>query len=115
MALDGLPVAACDRPGQLESGVHDSTDERVERFGRGTGRFEQGASGGAQGDEVVRRHRRAGVVGGALLLREVEWTQPERLGEPPADRARVICLRRYGTPGAVELLRSSRLRERLQR
>ena len=115
MPLDRLPVAARDRAGQLEAGVHDSADERIERLGRRAGGLEQRLRRGAQRDEVVRGHRRAGVVRGALVVVEVERPEPERLGEPPADRAGLVGLGAHRAPDAVELLRPALLRERLQR
>ena len=48
MPLDRLPVAARDRPGQLEVRVHDAADERIERLGRRAGRLEQRPRGSAK-------------------------------------------------------------------
>ena len=112
--LDRLPVAARDRPGELEVRVHDSADERIERLGRRARRLEQRPRGGAERDEVVRRHRRARVVRGALVVVELERAQAERLGEPPADVASLVGLGRHRSPDAVELLGAAQLRERLQ-
>ena len=68
-----------------------------------------------QCDEVVRPEDRAGVVERARALLQREGSQPERLGEPEARLARVLCPGRDRRPGAVELLRPSRTRERLER
>ena len=86
MAFDGLPVAARDRAGELESVLDHAAHQRIERLRRDVGRLEQRAGGAAQGDEVVRGDRRAGVVRRAVRVIEREWLQSEGLREPEAQR-----------------------------
>ncbi len=115
MPLDRVPVAAGDRSGELEARVHDSADQRIERLGRSPSRLEQRLRRGSEGDEVVRGHRGACVVGGASVVVEVERTQAEGLGEAASGRTSLLVLGAHGTPDAVELLGSEVLGERLQR
>ena len=70
--LDRLPVAAGDRPRELEVRVHDAADEGIERLGRSTRRFEQRSRGRAERHEVVRGHRCSGVVRGARIVGQIE-------------------------------------------
>ena len=113
--LDDRPVAARDRAGQLEAVLDRARHQRDEPFGRRARVLEQPRGRAVEGDDVVRGDGRARVVERARRVGEVERLQPERLGEPPAERACLLVLRRHRRPGAVELLRPARQRERLQR
>ena len=68
-----------------------------------------------QRDEIVRRDRRPRVVERAGGVVERERTQSHCFGEPDTDLASFGRLGCQGGPGAVELLRSTRARERLER
>ena len=48
------------------------------------------------------------------FVRQLEWSESERLREPEPGAPRFFGLARDGCPGAVELLWSPRARERLQ-
>ncbi len=115
MACDGLPIASCDRAGELESVVDHASHEWVEGFGRRAGGFEERACRLAQGDEVVRGDGRAGVVGRTVGVFEVERMQAEGFGEPEAASTRLVRLGGDRRPGTVELLGPARLGERLER
>ena len=56
--------------------------QRVERLGRRARRLEQRSGCAAQGDEVVRRDCRAGVVGGASPSSSGNGSRPSVLAEP---------------------------------
>src|SRR3990170_5070201 len=115
MPLDRLPVAARDRARELEPAVHDTANEGIERLGWSARGLEQRARSGPN------RHQEVGCEGGACVIRgapgvlELERSQAERLRQPESDRASLVGLRGYRAPGAVELLGSSGLRERLER
>ena len=113
--LDRLPVAARDGAGELEAALDDPADERVERLGRRAGGLEERRCRGAKRDEVVRGQGGAGVVGAAARVVERERAEAERLGEPEADRPRLVRLGGHRRPGAVELLGPARRGERLER
>src|SRR5207253_10227734 len=68
-----------------------------------------------EGDEVVRGDRGARVVERPGLVRERERLQAEHARELEAERPGLVSLGGDGRPGAVELLRTSRAGERLQR
>ena len=72
MRVDGGPVAARDRPGQLEAVVDRAPHQRQQRFGRRPRRHERARRRPIQRDEVVRGHRRAGVIEHAPVVAEVE-------------------------------------------
>ena len=113
--LDGLPVPALDRPGELESVVDHAAHERLERLGRHVGRLEELARRALEGDEVVRGDRGAGVVERTPIVGERERPQPEGLREPPAGCGRLVGLAGHRGPGPVELVGAAVVRERLQR
>ena len=87
MALDRLPVAARNRPGQLEAVLDRPLHQRHERRRRRARRVEELGGGAVERDEVVGRDGGAGVVERAAVVGEHERAQPERLREP-ARRAR---------------------------
>ena len=66
-------------------------------------------------DQVVRGDCGARVVERPRLVRELERSQAEHLGDLETERAPLVGLRGDRGPGAVELFRPSRARERLQR
>ena len=82
--LDRLPVAALDRPGQLEAVVDRPAHQRDERFGRRAGGAEELGRDSVQRDEVVRRDRGARVVERPCVVGELERLEAERLREPEA-------------------------------
>src|SRR5207248_6652848 len=114
VSLDGRPVTALDRPRQLEAVVDRPPHERNERFGGSAGGAEQLSGDLVKRDEVVRRDRSARVVERPDFVRQLEWSESERLREPEPGAPRFFGLARDGCPGAVELLWSPRARERLQ-
>ena len=115
MAFDRLPVAALDRAGELEAVLDRPAHQRVERLGRRARCLEQRARGPTERDEVVGGDRGARVVRRAILVEQRERTEPEYLGEPARNGARLVALAGHRRPGAVELLRPAPQRERLQR
>ena len=56
--VDRRPVAALDRPGQLEAVVDRPPHQRQERLGRRAGRLEERRGGAVERDEEARRERR---------------------------------------------------------
>ena len=93
-AVDGVLVPAGDRTGERRLGperdpvLHRRAHERREQAAR-LRRLEAGVARDLLGhrlerDQEVRRHRRGGVVGGALVVRQLERDHAEPLG----DRAR---------------------------
>jgi hypothetical protein len=94
--VDGRPVAARDRPGELEAVLDRPPHQRVERRGRRARSLEQGARGASERDEVVRGDRGARVVGGALVVGEREGLEAERPGEPEPDGEPVVAVGRDG-------------------
>ena len=116
MALDGLPVTALNRPGELEPVLDRPAHQRVESLGRRARRLEQRAGRMPERDEVVRGDRRARVVGGSVLVAQGERLAGRAASASPVPTACASSLsRRHGRPGAVELLRAPAARERLQR
>ena len=66
-------------------------------------------------DQVVARHDRAGVIEHALVISETKRAKPKLLGKPSGGSERVTGLARHGAPGPIELFRSPRQGQRLQR
>ena len=113
--VDGVPVAAGDRPREVEAVLDRARHQGHERLGRRACGLEQAARRAVQRHEVVRRDGRARVVERASVVVEVERAQAERQRKLAAVRARLVALAADGRPGAVELLGPARARERLQR
>ena len=110
-----LPVAAFDRPRELEVVLDDPAHQRVERLGGRAGALEEPARDPTERYEVVRRDRSACVVERAARVGQLERPEPEERGKlQPYRRARVGVRRERG-PGAVELLRAAAMGERLER
>ena len=75
----GQRALAAERGPVLDRGP----DERDEQFAVGAGRGGQLLGGGLERDEEVRRHRRGGVVGGAMLIGDLDRPHPEGIGQLP--------------------------------
>ena len=67
MTLDRLPVTACDGAGELEAGLDDAANQRVERLRRNVGGLEERPRRRAERDQVVGRDSRTRGVGGAAV------------------------------------------------
>ena len=111
--LDRRPVAAGDRPGQLEAVLDRAAHQRHERLA-GAPDAEQHRRA-LQRHEIVRGEDGAGVVERPRRRRRARRLQAERLREPLARRQRLAGLRGDRGPGAVELGRVAAPVERLQR
>ena len=85
--VDRRPVAARDRPGQLEAVLDRAAHQRLERLRRGAGRVEEQRRRALKRDDVVRREDGARVVERARRVGEIERAEPERLGERNPSRA----------------------------
>ena len=115
VALDRLPVAAGDRPRQLEPVLDRALHQRHERLGGSAGRLEEPGGDAVQRDEEVRRDRRAGVVERARSSASGNGRRPSVSASQSARVARFVVLAGHRAPGAVELLRAAREDEGLQR
>ena len=103
LALDGLLVAAGDRPGQrggraarrpvLDARAH----ERDERLAVDAGARGEALGQALERDEEVRGDRGGGVVGGAVLVGDVDGAHAERARRAPR-RTRVRAASRRRSP-----------------
>jgi hypothetical protein len=82
VAVDGRPVAARDRAGELEPVRDRALHQGDERFGRSTCALDEVGGDAVERDEEVRRDRSARVVERALVVGEDERAQAEGLREP---------------------------------
>jgi len=112
--VDGRPVAAGDRAGELELVLDRPEHQRLERPGRRAGRVEQARGRTVERDEVVRREDRARVVERPRVVRELEGAQAEEPRELEALCERLRVLAGDRSPRTVELIGPAPRRERLQ-
>ena len=115
MRLDGGPVAARDRPGELELVLDGAPHERHERLCRRAGQDERARRRLMQRHEEVRGHGGPRVVELAIGLGEIEGAQAEHACKPVTARSRLDVPGGHRGKRAVELLGSTRANERLER
>jgi predicted ATPase len=109
--LDRRPVAAGDRPRQLEAVLDRPLHQRHEPFGRNP----EPHGCPLQRHEVVRGEDRARVVERPVAVGQLERPQSQRLRELSRNRQRVGGLAADRRPGAVELSGIAAPVERLER
>ena len=114
VGVDGGPVAARDRAGQLEAVVDRPAHQRQQRLGRRAGGLERADGRLMQRYEEIGRHRRATVVQHARIVGEAKRPQAELPGEPVRARRPLVGVGGHGGPGAIDLLRAARARKRLE-
>jgi hypothetical protein len=115
VSLHGGPVAARDRPGELEAVLDRAGHERNERLGRDAGLAHEARRHALKGHEEVRRDRGTGVVDRLVGVGQHERPQAERTRQPAGGVAGSLGLEGEGAPRAVELLRTAVAGEGLER